>query len=453
MRAWANAMETMDKLIDGIGCAVQPGALLLAITSWHLYPDLTVLGRVTKQILFNPPDTVRELHLAHDSDAPPVSVHLHEDGDQIPDDPKRSAYTFIFEDDEIALYSRQPWRIRTSQKLFDLHEVQQGLTRRFLDPLKILTRAKIQARSLIAIATAAKLFETMPGATVSVQILSQYLHSGKCQIRPLTRSEVFACICMFVSGSVDLDPAKLTPVMAISIGDSLYVAKSLLYDPSISFTSGVKHIPGNIGRPGIVLMFPPPNIIVQSQDPSSWRVVSHNQFDGRKEDNFLSTSLLISFTGYDAPLDTGLHGDKFVQVHFLETVISAFDGGSWVADLDVLKSIEATNLFKAQASVHCQNLTERDLGIELTTMDNWKELLNRSDGCAVVRANGNWLARLALSTVSTRQGYNTVILPGGDYCWHAVIKQVLEWLRERNPGYLGSDPPSVLADAQVISIQ
>jgi hypothetical protein len=124
-----------------------------------------------------------------------------------------------------------------------------------------------------------------------------------------------------------------------------------------------------------------------------------------------------------------------------------------IADLDVLKSMEATNLFKAQPSIHCQNLTELDRGIELTTMDNWKELLNRSDSCAVVRANGNWLARLALSTTSTRQGYNTVILPGGDYCWHAVIRQVLKWLRERNLKYLGSDPPSVLTDSQVIFIQ
>jgi hypothetical protein len=247
-------------------------------------------------------------------------------------------------------------------------------------------------KSLIAIATAARLFETMPGATVSVQILSQYalanakwnridlenpprkdidsLIGNMLEVRPLTRSEIFACICMFVSGSIDLDPANLEHVMAISIGDSLYVAKSLLCDPSTSFTSGVRRIPGNIGRPGIVLMFPPPNVMVQPQDPSSWQVVSHNQFDGRKEDNFSGTSLLISFTGYDLPLDVGLRGDKFVQIYYLETVISAFDGGSWIADLDVLKSMESTNLFKAQPSIHCQNLTELDQGIELTTMDN-----------------------------------------------------------------------------------
>jgi hypothetical protein len=77
-------------------------------------------------------------------------------------------------------------------------------------------------------------------------------------------------------------------------------------------------------------MFPPPNVMVQPQDPSSWQVVSHNQFDGRKEDNFSGTSLLISFTGYDLPLDVGLRGDKFVQIYYLETVISAFDGGSWI---------------------------------------------------------------------------------------------------------------------------
>jgi hypothetical protein len=87
-----------------------------------------------------------------------------------------------------------------------------------LDPLKLLTCAKTQVKSLIAIATAARLFETMPGATMSVQILSQYtlanakwngidlenpprkdidsLIGNMLEVRPLTRLRflpVFAC--------------------------------------------------------------------------------------------------------------------------------------------------------------------------------------------------------------------------------------------------------------------
>ena len=47
MQAWKTALTVMDKLIDGINHSVQNGAVLLGLYSWHLYPDLIVLGKVT----------------------------------------------------------------------------------------------------------------------------------------------------------------------------------------------------------------------------------------------------------------------------------------------------------------------------------------------------------------------------------------------------------------------
>ncbi|EEU45279.1 uncharacterized protein NECHADRAFT_80807 [Fusarium vanettenii 77-13-4] len=43
--AWRDAMSSMDSLIQGIPQRVRNGAVLLAINSWHLYPDLCILSR------------------------------------------------------------------------------------------------------------------------------------------------------------------------------------------------------------------------------------------------------------------------------------------------------------------------------------------------------------------------------------------------------------------------
>ncbi|KAH8766304.1 hypothetical protein F5882DRAFT_474294, partial [Hyaloscypha sp. PMI_1271] len=44
MRAWTAALEAMNNLIKGVPQRVQEGAVLLAMSSWHLYPDLAYFG-------------------------------------------------------------------------------------------------------------------------------------------------------------------------------------------------------------------------------------------------------------------------------------------------------------------------------------------------------------------------------------------------------------------------
>lgn len=44
MIAWKDAMSSMDSVIMGVPQKVRNGAILLAIRSWHLYPDLCVLS-------------------------------------------------------------------------------------------------------------------------------------------------------------------------------------------------------------------------------------------------------------------------------------------------------------------------------------------------------------------------------------------------------------------------
>jgi hypothetical protein len=57
---------------------------------------------------------------------------------------------------------------------------------------------------------------------------------------------------MFESGEVNLDPARLRNVMALSSGSSIYILKSLLNDTSaMSSELVVERVVGNTGRPGI----------------------------------------------------------------------------------------------------------------------------------------------------------------------------------------------------------
>jgi hypothetical protein len=59
----------------------------------------------------------------------------------------------------------------------------------------------------------------------------------------------------------------------------------------------------------------------------------------------------LSFTGYEWPLDASrLSGSKHVEAYFLETLISVFNSGDWVADLDVLGTFTDRNLRVADGS-------------------------------------------------------------------------------------------------------
>ncbi|PKS13108.1 hypothetical protein jhhlp_000450 [Lomentospora prolificans] len=51
MDAWGDAMLSMDALVRGISQNVRNGAVLLAMNSWHLYPDLCVLSCGGEHIL------------------------------------------------------------------------------------------------------------------------------------------------------------------------------------------------------------------------------------------------------------------------------------------------------------------------------------------------------------------------------------------------------------------
>lgn len=44
LQAWTSAMTAVDLLIQGVPQSIQDGSILLGLSSWHIYPDMLVLG-------------------------------------------------------------------------------------------------------------------------------------------------------------------------------------------------------------------------------------------------------------------------------------------------------------------------------------------------------------------------------------------------------------------------
>lgn len=124
--------------------------------------------------------------------------------------------------------------------------------------------------TLRAIATAASVYAHMPNATVALSVIlygaltkAHWLENKRQptlraeneihkinMLLPyvLSRSATFACVSMFESGGFDLYADDLNRVMAMSAGDSIFVAAPLLCDPAVrSEPSQLRRIAGNIG--------------------------------------------------------------------------------------------------------------------------------------------------------------------------------------------------------------
>ncbi|KAK0716824.1 hypothetical protein B0T26DRAFT_675244 [Lasiosphaeria miniovina] len=304
-------------------------------------------------------------------------------------------------------------------------------------------------KSLKAIQLARSVYQKLSGATASLRVTDHPLHdarwipnailSSAAVELDLPRAYRFACIAFFESG-YDLDPTEFTEVIAISSRNSLYVSQVLLGDPFFGGDMNeVRHVMENVGKTGVVMMVAPLAPRVRAAELNRWKQVSHVRFNLKRENCFQATFLHLSFTDFEMPFDIGQRGsiDRAIHVRVVETVISVYDRGDWVADLDVLILYQPTlygNRFirRLDQSTRPKSLTSPDpacwIGTNplahlrpqpLTSIDNWEELLNLPEDMGlcyvgVVRAHDNWIARLATACVAAQRGFRTVILPTTD---------------------------------------
>ena len=242
----------------------------------------------------------------------------------------------------------------------------------------------------------------------------------------LSRSQVFSCIAMFENRQVNIHPQLLEQVMAISASNSIYVAMPLICDPCVSSgPNEMKHIIGNIGKPGVSLMIPPMAPKARKVDEKNWKMINHAAFDGRMEDAFQHTSLHLSFTGYQLPIMTVEHGYQGIEANYVETLVSVFDQDEWVADLDILRALTMPLVLRLRPDdVPCRHKYPRSKPrFLLTSIDSWNEFIDRPANACIVRASGNWLGRLAAMALSAQQDFKTVVLEDGrKFCWECVGK-------------------------------
>ena len=287
-------------------------------------------------------------------------------------------------------------------------------------------------RSLHAMSLASQVYENLDGATISLKLVADPLHNAlwipsnptrTCvaakregqmaeqgdpilqarAVKELDRLQTFACIAMFESGSLNLDPVDLENTLALCSENSIYVAGVVLSDPfEIVPGYDIRRIVGNIGRSGICMLVAPQDPKIRSLS-DKYNVVTHAPYDSKREDNFKATTLHLSFTDWVSPLLTAGTRSIDHDVHIVECVISAWDGGEWVADLDIL-GVDFEGLIRLKIECQCLAPHDNSPKYDYTSLDSWEELLDGPESVGIFRAHGNWAARLAAVSIISQQG-------------------------------------------------
>ncbi|KAF2793187.1 hypothetical protein K505DRAFT_244992 [Melanomma pulvis-pyrius CBS 109.77] len=290
-----------------------------------------------------------------------------------------------------------------------------------------------------ALAVVASVYEHLPDATIAVQALEKPILRSKwysetikgMTILPQTKRAVaLAIVAYFDLGSCDLSPSDMDNVMAVSSGDSIYVPRQLLCDPIESpRPSHLTRLLGNFGQPGVVLLRPTQEPMMKDLDYRKIMSIATLEFDGKKVDSFGRTSLHLSFTDRHVPIyDTNARLGKDSQVSVIESFISVRDSGTWVADIDILHALNRNDVIRLHSQVPCIHTDHNRLypGSGGWSVDSWDEILDCPSDRFVVRAHGNWLARLAVTSVLSQvlqakgKGKITVCQP--DTCWRCLWK-------------------------------
>ncbi|KAM3075798.1 hypothetical protein ACMFMG_007925 [Clarireedia jacksonii] len=296
-------------------------------------------------------------------------------------------------------------------------------------------------RTLSILAMASKIYESLPAATVNIQVLSQSFVESKgggnlfpmatmpsyCNYE-ISREAAIAMIIYLETG-LNVDISQLKDVVAISVGDSIYVLKKLVCDPfEAPLEYELHRIHGNIGKPGVVMLLPPElGLMVREIDLSRWRVFTPSKFDGQAEDCFSGTSLHLSFTKYHVPFfQNKSRGQQDASISMLESVISIRDSGAWVADVDIMKAAKQGSIYLLAHQQSCNHAKHEAPVKEMTSVGCWDDTLDYPDGSFVVKATGNWAARLAIASVLSmlpkRPAQKIVVCPK-NVCWKCVMQE------------------------------
>lgn len=226
----------------------------------------------------------------------------------------------------------------------------------------------------------------------------------------------------FESGIGLGSPEDFEETLAIASGNSIFVLGALISDPfDYVNESVVRRIVGNIGRTGLCMLVAPVDPRIKTLG-NEYNLVNHTTYDGKREDNFKSTSLSLSFTDWTVPLGGARTIDQ--EAHFVESVISVLESGEWVADLDILR-INFEELYRIKMRAPCPGHPDGVEDCDYTSIDNWEELLDSPVEVGIFRARGNWAARLAAVSILSQQGvgHSVGLLGPEEFCLQCLHDQ------------------------------
>ena len=159
----------------------------------------------------------------------------------------------------------------------------------------------------------------------------------------------------------------------------------------------VRRILGNIGRAGISMLILPHELMIRAPNPASWENIGAEDFNGRAEDTFKHTTLHLSFTDYSLPISAGSKGTRDYQVSLVESIVSVYDRGIWVGDVDILGAFQ--NIRRLVPQIQCKHEKNSRPARTLLSLESWDEVLDPPKASSIARASANWSARLAIVAI------------------------------------------------------
>lgn len=92
-------------------------------------------------------------------------------------------------------------------------------------------------KSLQAMSTVKKLYSSLADTTVALEVIHQPLYDTQWartlfESKELSLQITFSCIALFESGRFDIQPKRLAIVMAMAVGNSIYIAGVVVSDPT-----------------------------------------------------------------------------------------------------------------------------------------------------------------------------------------------------------------------------
>ncbi|OQV00936.1 hypothetical protein CLAIMM_06370 [Cladophialophora immunda] len=299
-----------------------------------------------------------------------------------------------------------------------------------------------------------QLYAQFPSATFPIKIVEKQFNlaevweeSASCgcvHLEDLSMQEALQAICVMEAGGVAHSHFRLNRAFAIAAGNSIFVAESLLSEPSRHPPGyAIRRIVGNLGLPGVSILVSPESARVKEKT-RDFRAIEHAPYNYRREDNFGATSLHLSLTEWKVPLafpSDGI-GNIDQDIFLVEAVVSVYDRGRWYGDIDILGGLKRLKICPISAHCECRRKQARSQ-LEIISIDNFDEILDPPDGVGIFRAHENWSARLAGVCIAKQMlGAERVWIAGNDeICWNC-LESDFERSRNLREGVRGGDSES-----------